>query len=68
MKSVADEEYISMLTQNAMVHRILPLKNTVLVSELHTFTLAQLTYKNTVAGKWLPAEAVTDDTVNTQAS
>ncbi|CDM38222.1 hypothetical protein DTO013E5_8655 [Penicillium roqueforti] len=68
MKSVADEEYISMLTQNAMVHRILPLKKTVLVSELHTFTLAQLTYKNTVAGKWLPAEAVTDDTVYTQAS
>lgn len=66
-KSVADEEYISMLTQNAMVHRILPLNKTVLVSELHTFTLAQLSYKNTVAGKWLPAEAVTDNTVYTQA-
>lgn len=67
MKAVADEEYIAMLTQNAMVHRILPLNNTVLVSELNTFTLAQLSYKNTVAGKWLPAQAVTDHTVYTEA-
>lgn len=66
--SVDEEEYIAMLTQNAMVHRILPLNSTVMVSELHTFTLAQLSYSNTVAGKWLPAEAVTDDTVYTQAS
>ncbi|KAJ6109637.1 hypothetical protein N7486_001872 [Penicillium sp. IBT 16267x] len=66
MKSVDEEEYIAMLTQNAMVHRILPLNNTVMVSELHTFTLAQLTYNNTVAGKWLPAEAVTDNTVYAQ--
>ncbi|CAG7972271.1 unnamed protein product [Penicillium salamii] len=68
MKSIADEEYISMLTQNAMVHRILPLNHTVLVSELHTFTLAQLSYKNTVAGKWLPAQAVTNTSVYTEAS
>ncbi|CAG8387640.1 unnamed protein product [Penicillium salamii] len=68
IKSVADEEYISMLTQNAMVHRILPLNHTVLVSELHTFTLAQLSYKNTVAGKWLPAQAVTNTSVYTEAS
>ncbi|KAJ5980463.1 hypothetical protein N7481_007761 [Penicillium waksmanii] len=67
MKSVAGEEYISMLTQNAMVHRILPLDKTVLVSELHTFTLAQLTYNNTIAGQWLPAEAVTNNTIYTQA-
>lgn len=67
IKSVAGEEYISMLTQNAMVHRVLPLDKTVLVSELHTFTLAQLTYNNTIAGHWLPAEAVTNNTVYTQA-
>ena len=67
VKAVADEEYIAMLTQNAMVHRVLPLNNTVLVSELNTFTLAQLSYKNTVAGKWLPAEAVTDTSVYTEA-
>ncbi|PYH85272.1 hypothetical protein BO82DRAFT_351124 [Aspergillus uvarum CBS 121591] len=65
--AVADEEYISMLTQNAMVHRVLPLDTTVLVSELHTFTLAQLAYVHTVAGQWLPAEAVTNTTVYTQA-
>ncbi|CAG7932051.1 unnamed protein product [Penicillium olsonii] len=68
MKSIADEEYISMLTQNAMVHRILPLNHTVLVSELHTFTLAQLSYRNTMAGKWLPAQAVTNTSVYTEAS
>ncbi|KAJ5766530.1 uncharacterized protein N7511_004146 [Penicillium nucicola] len=65
--SVSGEEYVSMLTQNAMVHRVLPLDATVLVSELHTFTLAQLTYNNTVAGQWLPAEAVSNTTVYTQA-
>ncbi|KAH6641851.1 hypothetical protein F5144DRAFT_545846 [Chaetomium tenue] len=54
--SVAGEEYISMPTQNAQVHRVVALDATVLVSELRTSTLAQLTYKNTVAGKWLPAE------------
>jgi hypothetical protein len=60
--SVSGEEYISMLTQNAMVHRVLPLDATVLVSELHTFTLAQLTYNNTIAGQWLPAESVSNAT------
>ncbi|GLB11754.1 hypothetical protein AtubIFM57258_008624 [Aspergillus tubingensis] len=63
ISSLVAEEYISMLTQNAMVHRVLPLDTTVLISELHTFTLAQLTYNNTVAGDWLPAEAVTNTTV-----
>ncbi|KAJ6013729.1 hypothetical protein N7540_008320 [Penicillium herquei] len=67
MSAIANEEYISMLTQNAMVHRVLPLDSTVLVSELHTFTLAQLKYNNTVAGQWLPAEAVTNNTVYTKA-
>ncbi|KAJ5692874.1 hypothetical protein N7462_002297 [Penicillium macrosclerotiorum] len=65
--SVADEEYVSMLTQNAMVHRVLPLDATVLVSELHTFTLAQLTYNNTVAGKWLPAESSSSTTSYSKA-
>ncbi|KAJ5156431.1 hypothetical protein N7492_009234 [Penicillium capsulatum] len=64
---VADEEYISMLAQNAKVHRVLPLEKTVLVSELHTFSLAQLQYNNTVAGKWLPAQAVTNDAVYNKA-
>ncbi|KAJ5281618.1 hypothetical protein N7478_006990 [Penicillium angulare] len=67
LSALAEEEYISMLTQNAKVHRVVPLDNTVLVSELHTFTLAQLTYKNTVAGQWLPAEAVTNTSVYTKA-
>lgn len=37
-----------------------------MISELHTFTLAQLSYNKTVAGKWLPAEAVTGDMVYTE--
>ncbi|KAK6811717.1 hypothetical protein RU639_012578 [Aspergillus parasiticus] len=65
--SISGEEYISMPTQNAKVHRVLPLDATVLVSELNTFTLAQLTYNNTVAGQWLPAESVSSNTVYTQA-
>jgi virginiamycin B lyase len=65
--SVTGEEYISMLTQNAMVHRIVTLDATVLVSQLHTFTLAQLVYNNTVAGQWLPAEAIGDTTVYDEA-
>ncbi|KAB8216210.1 hypothetical protein BDV33DRAFT_179356 [Aspergillus novoparasiticus] len=65
--SISGEEYISMPTQNAMVHRVLPLDKTVLVSELHTFTLAQLTYNNTIAGQWLPAEAASTPTVYTEA-
>lgn len=62
IKSVSGEEYISMPTQNAKVHRVLPLDSTVLVSELHTFTLAQLSYNNTVAGQWLPADSVSNTT------
>jgi virginiamycin B lyase len=50
-----------------MAHRVVPMDSTVLVSQLHTFTLTQLTYNNTVAGKWLPAESVSDDTVYTEA-
>lgn len=61
--SISGEEYVSILTQNAMAHRILPMNATVLVSELHTFTLAQLSYKNTIAGQWLPAEAISNTTV-----
>lgn len=66
--SVTGEEYISILTQNAMVHRIVTLDATVLVSELNTFTLAQLTYNNTVAGNWLPAKSISDTTVYDEAS
>jgi virginiamycin B lyase len=65
--SITGEEYISIPIQNTMVHRVVPMDSTVLVSQLHTFTLTQLTYNNTVAGKWLPAESVTDDTVHTEA-
>lgn len=56
LTSIIDEEYIAMLTQNAMVHRVVPMDTTVMVSELNTFTLAQLVYNNTVAGQWLPAK------------
>ncbi|MCJ1346857.1 hypothetical protein MMC31_005075, partial [Peltigera leucophlebia] len=65
--SVTGEEYISILTQNAMVHRIVTLDATVLVSELNTSTLAQLTYNNTVAGNWLPAKSISDTTVYDEA-
>lgn len=65
--SVTGEEYVSMLTQNAMVHRIVTLDATVLVSQLHTFTLAQLVYNNTVAGQWLPAQAISNITVYDEA-
>lgn len=64
---IVDEEYIAMLTQNAMVHRVVPMDATVLVSQLHTFTLAQLTYKNTVAGQWLPAKMASNGTVYNEA-
>lgn len=67
IKTITGEEYISMPTQNAMVHRVLPLGSTILVSELNTFTLAQVTYNNTIAGQWLPAETTTNSTVYTQA-
>jgi hypothetical protein len=65
--SITGEEYISMLTQNAMVHRVVPMDATVLVSQLHTFTLTQLMYNNTVAGQWLPAEAISNTTVYNEA-
>jgi virginiamycin B lyase len=55
--NVTGEEYVGMMTQNAMCHRVVPLDSTVLVSQLNTFGLAQLKYNNTVAGQWLPAEA-----------
>jgi len=55
---IIGEEYIAMLSQNAMVHRVVPLDATVLVSELNTFSLAQLSYNNTVAGQWLPAKTI----------
>jgi len=67
VSSVTGEEYVSMLTQNAMVHRVVTLDATVMVSELNTFTLAQLAYNNTVAGQWLPAEAISNTTVYTEA-
>ncbi|KAL8337568.1 hypothetical protein RB598_006459 [Gaeumannomyces tritici] len=54
VSAIKGEEYNALPTQNAMSHRIVVLNSTVLVSELHTFTLAQLSYENTVAGKWLP--------------
>ncbi|KFY20384.1 hypothetical protein V491_03761 [Pseudogymnoascus sp. VKM F-3775] len=65
---ITGEEYISMLTQNAMVHRVVPMESTVLVSQLHTFALAQLSYNNTVAGNWLPAEELSNTVVYTEAS
>ncbi|KAH8807436.1 hypothetical protein F5884DRAFT_789244 [Xylogone sp. PMI_703] len=67
VSSITGEEYISMLTQNAMVHRVVPMDATVLVSQLHTFTLSQLTYNNTIAGRWLPAESISNTTVYAEA-
>lgn len=58
--AITSEEYIALPTQNAMSHRIMVLNSTVLVSELHTFSLASLSYENTVAGKWLPAQTTVD--------
>ncbi|KAK2627703.1 hypothetical protein QTJ16_002349 [Diplocarpon rosae] len=48
---ITGEEYISMPTQHSWVHRVVPLNSTVLVSQLHTSTLAQLSYNETVAGQ-----------------
>ncbi|KAK3339928.1 hypothetical protein B0T25DRAFT_560912 [Lasiosphaeria hispida] len=64
--SVTGEEYISIPTQNAWAHRIITLDATVMLTELNTFTLAQLSYSNTVAGRWLPAQALTDPTIYDQ--
>ena len=52
-----------MLTQDAWVHRVVPMDATVFVSQLHTLSLAQLTYNNTIAGQWLPAEVTSNTTV-----
>ncbi|KAH7356890.1 hypothetical protein BKA65DRAFT_474682 [Rhexocercosporidium sp. MPI-PUGE-AT-0058] len=60
--SIAGVEYISMPTQGSWVHRAVTIGDTVMVSQLHTFTLAQLTYDNTVAGEWLSAQKVVADT------
>lgn len=65
--SITGEEYIAMLTQNAMVHRVVPMDSTVLVSQLHTFTLTQLVYNNTLAGQWLSAESISNTTVYNEA-
>jgi hypothetical protein len=59
---ITGEEYVSIPTQNAWAHRIVVLDSTVMVSELNTFTLVQLAYNNTVAGQWLPAQAVAPST------
>ena len=62
--SIAGVEYIAVPTQGSWVHRVATIGDTVLVSQLHTFTLAQLTYENTVAGEWLPAQKVVADTTD----
>lgn len=68
--TVTGEEYISMPTQQSWAHRVVVLDKTVLVSQLHTFTLAQLVYNNTMAGQWLPAGVVssTPPKINNTAS
>ncbi|BCS23589.1 uncharacterized protein APUU_40033A [Aspergillus puulaauensis] len=65
--TIKGEEYISLQTQNAKAHRVLVLDSSVLVSELNTFTLAQLKYENTVAGQWLPSKVVSDNKVYDEA-
>lgn len=67
VSTIKGEEYISMQTQNAKTHRVLVLNSSVLVSELNTFTLAQLKYDNTVAGQWLPSKVVSDTKVYDEA-
>ncbi|KAL5324137.1 hypothetical protein ACEPPN_008680 [Leptodophora sp. 'Broadleaf-Isolate-01'] len=62
--SIVGAEYISMPTQGSWVHRVVVIGDTVVVSQLHTFTLAQLTYKNTIAGQWLPAQNIVAGTAN----
>ena len=62
--SIAGVEYIAVPTQGSWVNRVATIGDTVLVSQLHTFTLAQLTYENTVAGEWLPAQKVVADTTD----
>jgi virginiamycin B lyase len=66
--AIVGEEYISMPTQNAMVHRILKLERTVMVSELNTFSIAQLAYEGTVAGAWKPAETAGETVLYDEAS
>ncbi|CAG8133946.1 unnamed protein product [Penicillium nalgiovense] len=65
--SITGEEYISMPTQHSSVHRVVLLDSTVLVSELSNFTIAQLSYSNTVAGKWLPSDSVNGSAVYAEA-
>ncbi|KAF4770337.1 hypothetical protein N7455_007307 [Penicillium solitum] len=65
--SIVGEEYTFMLTQNSKVHRVVPLESTVLVSELSTFTLAQLSYSNTVAGEWRTDESVNGSAVKAES-
>jgi len=68
ISKIASEEYISVPTQNAMLHRILKLDRTVVVSELNTFSIAQLAYEGAVAGGWKPAQTEGEAVVYDEAS
>ncbi|TLD30603.1 hypothetical protein PspLS_01865 [Pyricularia sp. CBS 133598] len=54
VSAITGEEYIALPTQDAWAHRVVVLNSTVMVSELRTYTLAQLVYENEVAGSWAP--------------
>lgn len=54
-ENVVGEEVVALGSQGSWAHRVVVLGRTVVVSELGTFTLAQLGYEGTVAGSWLPA-------------
>ncbi|TLD04720.1 uncharacterized protein PgNI_09117 [Pyricularia grisea] len=55
--AITGEEYIALPTQDAWAHRVVVLNSTVMVSELRTYTLAQLVYENEAPGMWAPTAA-----------
>jgi len=52
---VVGEEAVALGSQGSWAHRVVVLEKTVVATELGAFTLAQLGYKGTAAGRWLPA-------------
>ncbi|KZZ90269.1 hypothetical protein AAL_07370 [Moelleriella libera RCEF 2490] len=61
--SMKHEELLDMPTQNAMLHRVRTMNDSVFVSELNTFSLAHVKYTNVPAGQWLPSQATEDRNV-----
>lgn len=59
-QNIYRQEFVAMLTQDAKMHRVITAGQTVLATQLHTFSLAQLTYQNMPPGQWLPDIAAGD--------